>query len=191
MPHNQAVLVRRVLEDGQMPQNAVTRFRTEGIADLRDCSSRPHKLHNPAPEHVIRQIEALRCPRWPAHESWPAAEPGISHPPAVKAQSPSPRVGPDQGYRPRLRIAISATDSTRWSTVTSRSWDVSRPPSIESPDGTPACTEAGAQNGNTCMSASMTTPAGLFRCDTRQNRTERNRLSLGGCCLLSKLRNHH
>ena len=34
-------------------------------------------------------------------------------------------------------------------------------PGIESPDGTPACTETGPQDGNTCTSASTTIPAWL------------------------------
>ena len=78
VPHSQVVLMRRVVEDGQTLKSAaaafgvcpktaakwVVRFRTEGIAGLRDRSSRPHKLRQPTPEYVIRRIETLRCQRW-------------------------------------------------------------------------------------------------------------------------------
>ena len=42
----------------------VARFRTEGIARLQDRSSRPHKLHHPTPQYIIRRIEVLRRLRW-------------------------------------------------------------------------------------------------------------------------------
>ena len=67
MPYSRAVLVRRVVEGGQMPKTAekwVARFRIEDIAGLRDRSSRPHKLRQPAPEYVMHRIETLRHQRW-------------------------------------------------------------------------------------------------------------------------------
>ena len=78
MPYSRVVLVRRVVEGGQTPKAAAAafgicpktaakwaaRFRTEGITGLRNRSSRPHKLRQPAPEYVIRRIETLRRQRW-------------------------------------------------------------------------------------------------------------------------------
>ena len=89
-PHSPTVLVRRVLEDGQTPKAAavafgvcpktaakwVARFRTEGIASLRDRSSRPHKLRHPTPECVIRRIKALWRQQWTSQRT--ATELGIS-----------------------------------------------------------------------------------------------------------------
>ena len=96
-PYSRAVLVRRVVEDGQTSQNAISRFRTEGIAGLRGRSSRPHKLRHPAPEYVIRRIEALRCPRWTGQRT--ATELGISPSTVGRALSP-PRAEQDQVSRP-------------------------------------------------------------------------------------------
>lgn len=42
----------------------VERYRSEGEPGLRDRSSRPHRLHRPTPETVVRRIEALRRERW-------------------------------------------------------------------------------------------------------------------------------
>ena len=62
-PHSWAVLVRRVLEDRQMPQNWSQASAQKSIADLRDRSSRSHKLRHPTPEYIIRRIETLRRQR--------------------------------------------------------------------------------------------------------------------------------
>ena len=89
-PYSRAVLVCRVVEDGQTPKAAaaafgvcpktaakwVARFRTEGIAGLRDRSSRLHKLRPPAPKYVIHRIETLRRQRWTGQRI--ATELGIS-----------------------------------------------------------------------------------------------------------------
>ena len=77
-PHSRAELVRRVLEEGQTRKAVATafgvcpktvhkwveRFQAEGPEGLRDRSSRPHKLHRPTPEPVVRRIKALRHERW-------------------------------------------------------------------------------------------------------------------------------
>jgi transposase InsO family protein len=39
------------------------RYRREGVAGLRDRSSRPHRLHRPTPQAVAEQVEALRRQR--------------------------------------------------------------------------------------------------------------------------------
>ena len=41
----------------------VGRFEAEGLAGLRDRSSRPHRLHQPTPQATIDRIEALRRQR--------------------------------------------------------------------------------------------------------------------------------
>jgi transposase InsO family protein len=71
-------MVRRVVEGGQTPQAIsqavgvcprtvrkwVKRFRAEGLAGLRDRSSRPHRLYHPTAAAVVERIEALRRQRW-------------------------------------------------------------------------------------------------------------------------------
>ena len=52
---------------GVCPKTAakrVARFCTEGIAGLRNRSSRPHKLRHFTPEYVICRIEVLQHQRW-------------------------------------------------------------------------------------------------------------------------------
>jgi transposase InsO family protein len=65
------------IESGQTPQAVglaagvcprtvrkwVDRYRREGLAGLRDRSSRPHRLHRPTPQAVVVQVEALRRAR--------------------------------------------------------------------------------------------------------------------------------
>ena len=41
----------------------VDRHHREGLAGLRDRSSRPHRLHRPTPRDVVEQVEALRRQR--------------------------------------------------------------------------------------------------------------------------------
>ncbi|MGH6725026.1 MAG: IS481 family transposase, partial [Pseudolabrys sp.] len=41
----------------------VDRYRREGLAGLRDRSSRPHRLNRPTPQAVVEQVEALRRAR--------------------------------------------------------------------------------------------------------------------------------
>lgn len=41
----------------------IGRHRSEGLAGLKDRSSRPHRLYRPTPETVVEQIEALRRQR--------------------------------------------------------------------------------------------------------------------------------
>jgi len=80
-------MVRRVVEGGQTPQAVseavgvcrgtvrkwVKRFRVEGVAGLRDRSSRPHRLHRATPAETVARIEMLRRQRWTgvqiAHET--------------------------------------------------------------------------------------------------------------------------
>jgi transposase InsO family protein len=42
----------------------VDRYRREGLAGLRDRSSRPHHLREPTPPAVVEQVEVLRRQRW-------------------------------------------------------------------------------------------------------------------------------
>lgn len=42
----------------------VRRFRQEGLAGLRDRSSRPHRLHRPTSAELVERIERLRRKRW-------------------------------------------------------------------------------------------------------------------------------
>src|ERR1700733_12076016 len=41
----------------------VERYRREGLAGLRDRSSRPHHLYRPTPQALVEQVEALRRQR--------------------------------------------------------------------------------------------------------------------------------
>ena len=89
-PRGRAVIVRRVLEEGQTPQAVATacgvcertvrkwvaRFRAEGSQGLRDRSSRPHKVPQPTPAPVVQQIAALRHLRCTGAQI--AAELGVS-----------------------------------------------------------------------------------------------------------------
>ena len=42
----------------------VRRFRQEGLAGLRDRSSRPHRLHRPTSAELVERVEQLRRQRW-------------------------------------------------------------------------------------------------------------------------------
>jgi transposase InsO family protein len=42
----------------------VGRYRREGVAGLKDRSSRPHRLYRPTPQAVVEQVEALRRQRF-------------------------------------------------------------------------------------------------------------------------------
>ena len=89
-PAGREVMVRRVVEDGQTPKAVseavgvcprtvrkwVERFRAEGLAGLRDRSSRPHHLRRPTPPDTIERIEALRRQRWTGAQI--ARESGVS-----------------------------------------------------------------------------------------------------------------
>jgi transposase InsO family protein len=52
------------------------RYRREGLAELQDRSSRPHRLHRPTPQAVIEKIEQLRRQRWTGKQI--AVEVGVS-----------------------------------------------------------------------------------------------------------------
>jgi len=54
----------------------VKRFLAEGVAGLRDRSSRPHRLHRPTPSPVIDRIAELRRQRWTGSQI--AAEVSVS-----------------------------------------------------------------------------------------------------------------
>jgi transposase InsO family protein len=83
-------MVRRAVEGGQTPEALseavgvcprtvrkwVGRFRAEGVAGLRDRSSRPHHLRKPTPPEVVARIEALRRQRWTGAQI--AGETGVS-----------------------------------------------------------------------------------------------------------------
>jgi transposase-like protein len=76
-PHGRERIVRQV-ESGQTPKAVgeaagvcprtvrkwVSRFRSEGLAGLRDRSSRPHRLHRPTPAAVVAEVERLRRQRY-------------------------------------------------------------------------------------------------------------------------------
>ena len=88
-PHGRERIVRQV-QSGQTPKAVgeaagvcprtvrkwVERYRREGLAGLRDRSSRPHRLHRPTPQAVVEQVEALRRQRHTGKQI--AAELGIS-----------------------------------------------------------------------------------------------------------------
>jgi transposase InsO family protein len=42
----------------------VRRYRQEGLAGLRDRSSRPHRLHRPTSQELVSLVEQLRRQRW-------------------------------------------------------------------------------------------------------------------------------
>jgi transposase InsO family protein len=77
-PAGREIMVRRVVEGGQTPKALgaavgvcprtvrkwVQRFRAEGLAGLRDRSSRPHRLRRATPLETVARIESLRRQRW-------------------------------------------------------------------------------------------------------------------------------
>jgi len=82
--------IARQIESGQRPaavgaaagvcprtaRKWADRYRREGLAGLRDRSSRPHRLYRPTPQAVVEQVEALRRQRRTGKRI--AAELGIS-----------------------------------------------------------------------------------------------------------------
>ena len=76
-PHGRERIVRQV-ESGQTlkavgeaagvcPRTVrkwVSRYRSEGLAGLRDRSSRPHRLHRPTPQAVVAEVACLRRQRY-------------------------------------------------------------------------------------------------------------------------------
>ena len=89
-PAGREGMVRRTVEGGQTPKALsaavgvcprtvrkwVERFRAEGVAGLRDRSSRPHRLRRPTPAETVARIEALRRQRWTGAQI--AGETGVS-----------------------------------------------------------------------------------------------------------------
>ena len=89
-PLSRAELVRRVLKEGQTPKAVATafgvccktvrkwvdRFQAEGPEGLQDRSSRPHRLHQPTPEPIVKRIEGLRRERRTGQQI--AAQLGVS-----------------------------------------------------------------------------------------------------------------
>jgi len=89
-PCGREAMVWRVVEGGQTPEAVseavgvcprtvrkwVARSRVEGIAGLRDRSSRPHRLRCPTPPAIVARIEALRRQRWTGMQI--AREVGVS-----------------------------------------------------------------------------------------------------------------
>jgi transposase InsO family protein len=87
--HGRERIVRQVMS-GQTPKAAalavgvcprtirkwVARYRAEGLAGLRDRSSRPRLLRRPTPQEVVQKIEQLRRQRWTGKQI--AAEVGVS-----------------------------------------------------------------------------------------------------------------
>jgi transposase-like protein len=75
-PHGRERIVRQIVS-GQTPKAVgeaagvcartvrkwVSRYRSEGLAGLRDRSSRPHRLHRPTPSVVVAEVERLRRQR--------------------------------------------------------------------------------------------------------------------------------
>jgi len=76
-PHGRERIVRQV-ESGQTPKAVgeaagvcprtvrkwVSRYRSEGLAGLRDRSSRPYRLHRPTPQAVVTEVGRLRRQRY-------------------------------------------------------------------------------------------------------------------------------
>jgi transposase InsO family protein len=87
--HGRELIVRQIAS-GQTPEAAsraagvcprtarkwVARFKAEGIAGLKDRSSRPHHLRRPTPAAIVEKIEALRRQRFTGKQI--AAEVGVS-----------------------------------------------------------------------------------------------------------------
>jgi transposase InsO family protein len=88
-PHGRERIVRQV-QSGRTPKAVaqaagvcprtvrkwVERYCREGLAGLRDRSSRPHRLYRPTPVAVVEQVEALRRHRRTGQQI--AAELGVS-----------------------------------------------------------------------------------------------------------------
>jgi transposase InsO family protein len=88
-PHGREHIARQVLS-GRTPKGVaqaagvcprtvrkwVERYRREGPAGLRDRSSRPHRLHRPTAQTVMKEVERLRRVRYTGKQI--AAELGLS-----------------------------------------------------------------------------------------------------------------
>src|SRR5580700_2200048 len=80
----------RLVQSGQTPEAAayaagvcprtarkwIDRYRREGVAGLRDRSSRPHRLYRPTPQAVVDVIATLRRQRCTGKQI--AAQVGVS-----------------------------------------------------------------------------------------------------------------
>src|SRR6185437_2579699 len=109
-------MVRRVVEGGQPPQAVseavgvcprtvrkwVARFGAEGVAGLRDRSSRPHRLCQPTAAATASRIEALRR-RWTGAQI--SQETGVS---TTTVSRVLRRLGLDRLKRHGFRILICA-----------------------------------------------------------------------------------
>ena len=76
-PYGRELLVGQIAS-GQTPEAAARaagvcprtarkwhgRYLAEGVAGLKDRSSRPHRLREPTPTAIVEQVEALRRQRW-------------------------------------------------------------------------------------------------------------------------------
>ena len=88
-PHGRELIVRQI-ESGRTPEAAaraagvcprtarkwVARFKAEGVAGLKDRSSRPHRLRRPTAPGIVLRVEALRRRRFTGKQI--AAALGIS-----------------------------------------------------------------------------------------------------------------
>ena len=88
-PHGRELIVRQI-ESGRTPEAAaraagvcprtarkwVGRFKAEGVAGLKDRSSRPHRLRRPTAPGIVHRVEALRRRRFTGKQI--AAALGIS-----------------------------------------------------------------------------------------------------------------
>jgi len=88
-PYGRELIVRQI-ESGQTPEAAaraagvcprtahkwLARFKAEGIAGLKDRSSRPHRLRKPTPAAIVAKVEVLRRQRFTGKQI--AADLGIS-----------------------------------------------------------------------------------------------------------------
>ena len=159
-PRGRAVIVRRVVEEGQTSKAVATafevcertvrkwvaRFRAEGSQGLQDRSSGPHTLRRPSS----------------------ASRP----PPSAVSCSASGSTASRRSNRPSRHGATSASAPASSSTSTSRSSAASTARATASPATAPARATAVASAGSICTSALTTTPVSpsARSCPTRRRK---------------------
>lgn len=121
----------------------VDRFKAEGLAGLRDRSSRPDRPRQPTPQAIVDRIEALRRQRLTGQAI--AAETGVS---TATVSRVLKRLGLNK---------LSALEPAEPST--SKSSAVSTEPAIASPAGKPASPPRAAVDGSSSTSPSTMLPA--------------------------------
>ncbi|PSS59528.1 hypothetical protein C6558_37745 [Ensifer sp. NM-2] len=134
----------------------VDRYRCEGLAGLRDRSSRPHRLRRPTPQTAVAEIERLPRQRWTSR-SLPKA---VSSPATVSRVLRRSGLNKLSALEPAEPIrAMNASTQASSSISIPRSSVGSAPWGTASPgDILAQSTAISASAGSSSMSSASTTP---------------------------------